>query len=238
MIQSASNFHVAIIMDGNGRWATQRGLARSEGHRAGAEAIRRVVRAAPLLGVRILTLYAFSGSNWGRPASEVMELMRLFECFFRAERAEWHAQGVSARAVGRRDRLPTRLLKAIEEAEEATRGGDRLRLRFAIDYSGQDVIVEAARRLQEVRVPDREAFSRLLAEAAHSSLEDATVDLLVRTGGEHRLSDFLLWELAYTELYFTSCLWPDFAVKDLEAALADFRSRERRYGRVPEHIAV
>ncbi len=230
--RNAERLHVAIIMDGNGRWASARGLPRDEGHRAGAEAIRRVVRAAPQLGIQTLTLYAFSGNNWSRPEREVTELMLLFESFFRREIGGWVRQGVRACAIGRRDRLPPALLESIEEAERSTRSGTRLCLRIAIDYSSQAAIAEAARRSGGRQFAAQEEFSRLIAAACYASSDDPNVDLLIRTGGEQRLSDFLLWEIAYAELYFTQRLWPDFTARDLEAALADFDSRQRRYGRI------
>ncbi len=233
LAETAGRLHVAIIMDGNGRWARARELSRAEGHRAGAEAIRRVAHAAPQLGIQTLTLYAFSGNNWNRPAPEIVELMRLFESFFRMEVGEWIRQSVRVRAIGQRERLPMPLLESIEEAESATRNGTRLRLRIAIDYSAQATILEAARRFGRSRpIEAREEFSRLLAAACHASSDDSDVDFLIRAGGEQRLSDFLLWEIAYAELYFTERLWPDFTARDLETALAVFDSRQRRYGRV------
>ncbi|HLI30118.1 MAG TPA: polyprenyl diphosphate synthase [Terriglobia bacterium] len=230
----AERLHVAIIMDGNGRWASLRNLSRAEGHRAGAESIRRIVDAAPRLGVRILTLYAFSGNNWGRPASEVRELMKLFEDFFRTEEDAWVDRGIRVSVIGRRDRLPASLLEAISAVEQATCSGTRLSLRLAIDYSAQAAIMEAARRFCESQPAAREEFSRLLAEVCHASSEDRDVDLIIRTGGEQRLSDFMLWEIAYAELFFSSRYWPDFGEGDLAEALAEYRRRERRFGRLKE----
>jgi undecaprenyl diphosphate synthase len=204
---SQSTFHVAIIMDGNGRWAAARGRARSAGHRAGANAVRRVVEAAPAHGIGMLTLYAFSSDNWRRPRREVAALLRLFDAYLRGETARCVAEGVRLRVIGRRDRLPASLVRAIEGAESATAGGVVLTLNIAVDYSSRHAI-EAGDL-----VPD--------------------VDLLIRTGGEQRLSDFLLWECAYAELHFTPRHWPDFGEADLRAALADFRGRERRFGGVP-----
>lgn len=201
-----SALHVAIIMDGNGRWATARGRSRSAGHRAGAKAVRRVVEGAPALGIGVLTLYAFSSDNWQRPTGEVAGLMRLFEKFLRGETARCVAEGVRLRVIGRRDRLAPALLRAIEAAESATACGSTLELNLAVDYSSRHAI----------RVGDR--------------LPD--VDLLIRTGGEQRLSDFLLWESAYAELLFTPLQWPDYDAASLADAVAAFHARDRRFGRV------
>ena len=195
-------------MDGNGRWASRRGLSRSAGHKVGAEAVRRVVEAAPELGIRALTLFAFSSDNWKRPAAEVSALMRLFARHLRTETPRCIENGVAMRVVGRRDRLPGPLVETIERTEAATAAGTRLELRLAVDYSARAAI-EAGRLL-----PD--------------------VDLLIRTGGEQRLSDFLLWECAYAELYFTPMMWPDFGAADLAAAVDWFHARDRRYGGLKE----
>jgi undecaprenyl diphosphate synthase len=215
--------HAAIIMDGNGRWATARGLPRVAGHRAGAESLRRAVEAAPALGIGTLTVYAFSSDNWRRPPAEVQALMRLFHRYLRQERDRCVQNSVRVSMIGRRDRLPALLLPILEDTESATSGGTRLHLRLAVDYSGRDSILEAARRLG--RNPSREDFSALLGPE---------VDLVIRTGGEQRLSDFLLWESAYAELIFTSRMWPDFDAGDLNAAVAEFRSRDRRFGAAPQ----
>jgi undecaprenyl diphosphate synthase len=230
-----STFHVAIIMDGNGRWATTRGRPRAVGHRAGAEAVRRVVRAAPGLGVDTLTLYAFSSDNWQRPITEVTTLLRLFERYLRRETAALAEDGVRLTILGRRDRLPAGLRAAITAAEEATAGGTRLHLRIAIDYSARDALVLAAVRARAEGDPlDRDRFAWLLGEAVHAGGPARDVDLLVRTGGEQRLSDFLLWECAYAELTFSPKMWPEWTGADLAAAVADFRMRERRFGRLPK----
>jgi undecaprenyl diphosphate synthase len=197
--------HTAIIMDGNGRWAQARGLARSAGHRAGATAVRRVIEAAPSLGISELTLYAFSTDNWQRPRTEVQALMRLLRAYLRVETPRCIEQGVRLQAIGRRDRLPTPLQAAIAEAERATRDGRTLALRLAIDYSARDAMARG-----DAPLPD--------------------VDLLIRTGGEQRLSDFLLRECAYAELYFTPLAWPDFDGAALAAAVAEFTRRQRRFG--------
>jgi undecaprenyl diphosphate synthase len=220
--------HVAIIMDGNGRWATARGLPRTAGHVRGADAVRRAVEAAPALGIHTLTLYAFSGDNWKRPPAEVQTLLRLFARHLRSETPTLAARGVRLCVIGRRDRLPAALTAAIARAERRTAGGQALDLRIAIDYSARDAIVRAAARLAPGET-DRAAFARHLAEACGADgVPD--VDLVVRTGGERRLSDFLLWECAYAELYFTPRAWPDFGGDDLAAAVADFRGRARRFG--------
>jgi undecaprenyl diphosphate synthase len=208
-------------MDGNGRWAAARGLPRVAGHRAGADAVNRVVEAAPRCGIAVLTLFAFSSDNWRRPQDEVSELMRLFACYLSRETGRCLANQVRLEVIGRRDRLGCRLLSTINEAETATAGGTRLRLRIAVDYSGRDAILAAARGL---------------AELSRESLEDRLgppVDLLIRTGGEQRLSDFLLWECAYAELMFARRMWPDFDAADLASAVRDFHGRERRFGGVP-----
>ena len=203
--------HVAIIMDGNGRWATCRGLPRAVGHRAGAKAVRRTVESAPDLGIGALTLYAFSSDNWQRPAAEVAALMTLLSRYLRRETPRLCANGVRLLVVGRRDRLSAGLRADMDRAEAATAGGQRLVLRVAVDYSARDAI--------------RRSFE---TPEAPGLLPD--VDLLIRTGREKRLSDFLLWECAYAELWFSDVLWPDFAAADLRAAVEDFRGRNRRFG--------
>jgi undecaprenyl diphosphate synthase len=217
--------HVGIIMDGNGRWATRRGLSRLRGHEAGVEAIRRVVEAAPEQGVGTLTLYAFSSDNWRRPKTEVSALMALLRFYLANEIEALVRNGVRLTVIGRRDRLPDGIGNAIADAERRSAAGTRLNLRIAIDYSARDAIASAAAAWRLERPPSREEFSRLLTgDAPHD------VDLLIRTSGEKRLSDFLLWEAAYAELCFLDVLWPDFGADDLRAALADFHGRERRFG--------
>ena len=220
--------HVGIIMDGNGRWATRQGLSRGAGHREGTGTVRRVVEVAPDAGVGILTLFAFSSDNWRRPAVEVAWLMRLFREHLRTETARCVANGVRLEIIGRRDRLGPALLRAVEAAEVATAGGGRLLLRIAIDYSGRDAILRAAQCLRPNAL-SRDSFGRLVAIVDHGT-PVPELDLLIRTGGERRLSDFLLWEAAYAELLFLPMMWPDFGVEDLRAAVRDFASRERRFG--------
>jgi len=216
-----NGLHAAIIMDGNGRWANRRGLPRAAGHRAGAAAVRRTVEAAPDLGISTLTLYAFSEDNWSRPAREVSALMKLLGRYLTQEADRCVANGVRLEAIGRRDRLPAPLVVLLEEAERKTARGKRLNLRLAIDYSSRQAILDAARR----------AASNT-TEEQFSALMGPDVDLLIRTSGEQRLSDFLLWECAYAELVFTSRMWPDFTSGDLAEAVAEFHRRERRFGAV------
>lgn len=291
--------HVAIIMDGNGRWATARGLPRVAGHRQGAEAVRRTVEAAPALHVGTLTLYAFSSDNWQRPPREVALLMRLFGTHLRTELPALRRNGVRLSVIGRRDRLAPSLVRQIELAERATAGGTRLHLRLAIDYSSRDALVRAAARLRDAARPrdggdssgaagalrleaeasrvaadasrgatdasrvaadegrvgavgllvetgdgahcpadlSRDALRRALGAAYGEQATAPDVDLLVRTGGEQRLSDFLLWESAYAELLFLPCMWPEFDGDTLGSAVAEFHGRERRFGTVPSSVA-
>jgi undecaprenyl diphosphate synthase len=230
--------HVAILLDGNGRWAAARGLARPEGHRAGVAAVRRVVRAAPALGIGTLTLYAFSANNWDRPASEVSALLALLEDYLRAEAPECAAHGIRLRVIGRRDRIPTTLVEAIDSAERVTAAGRTLELRIALDYSSREAILRASCWMMSSLEISESEFSRRLAQVTHSGASTPDVDLLIRTGGEHRLSDFMLWECAYAELLFTPRMWPEFEAEDLAAAVEDFLGRERRYGRLPETAAA
>ena len=220
--------HVGIVMDGNGRWAVTRGHTRRRGHEAGARAVTRVIEAAAARGVSMLTLYAFSADNWQRPAREVGCLLALFRRYLDQERDRCVAQGIRLSVIGRRDRLPTSLVAAVEKAECATARGRAMHLRIAIDYSGRDAILDAAARVHGARV-SRERFAELLGETQHGG-RAVDVDLLIRTGGERRLSDFLLWECAYAELWFTARAWPDFGASDLAEALDAFSTRERRFG--------
>jgi undecaprenyl diphosphate synthase len=228
--------HAAIIMDGSGRWAAARGLPRGAGHHEGVEAVRRTVQAAPGLGIGTLTLHAFSSDNWQRPSREIQELMTIFEEFLRTSVAEWVGSGIRANIIGRRDRLEPSLVAAIEAAEATTQEGRRLHLRLAIDYSARDAILCAARALGNCEEATPVEFARLLAAVDHDGAPVPELDLLIRTGGEQRLSDFMLWECAYAELVFTDRMWPDFDAVDLEAAVREFRSRHRRFGRVPAAV--
>jgi undecaprenyl diphosphate synthase len=226
-------------MDGNGRWATRRGLPRIAGHRAGVAAARRVVEYAPGVGIRSLTMYAFSSDNWRRPEAEVRSIFWLLRAFLRMETKRMCEQGARLQVIGRRDRLPKAVLCEIEKAERATVKGRRLQLRVAIDYSSRDAIARAAAGAASVlsnwTQPTTELLGQELTQAL--SAESGEVDLLIRTGGEKRLSDFLLWESAYAELLFTERMWPDFDEGDLDAALEEFRHRERRFGGVPASAA-
>jgi undecaprenyl diphosphate synthase len=217
-------------MDGNGRWALVRGRLREEGHVAGATAVRRTVESAPELGITTLTLYAFSSDNWRRPRREVDNLMCLFQEYLDSECARLADHGVRMSVIGRRDRVGDSLARSIAQVEERTSEGTALHLRIAIDYSARDALMAAAGRLAGETRPTREAFERFLQEDIHAPGGTRNVDLLIRTGGEQRLSDFLLWESAYTELYFTDVLWPDFGGADLTAAVRSFAARDRRYG--------
>ncbi|HEY8520761.1 MAG TPA: polyprenyl diphosphate synthase [Gammaproteobacteria bacterium] len=221
--------HVAIIMDGNGRWARERGLPRSAGHRAGADVVRTIVETAAAERVDVLTLYAFSSDNWSRPAREVSALMRLLGHYLEREVEGCRENGVRLNVIGRRDRLGPELQGAIERAERRTAACRRLLLRLAVDYSARDAIVMAAAGLGNGPT-DRAAFERRLAEVTHSVQSVGAVDLLIRTGGELRLSDFLLWECAYAELVFSPTYWPDYTAREFRAALAAFRARDRRFG--------
>ena len=229
----AQGLHIAVIMDGNGRWAKARGLPRTSGHREGAKAVQRTVEAAVELGVGTLTLYAFSADNWQRPREEISALMRLLEVYLKKETDRCVKNGVRLSVIGRRDRLDPRIVRAIERSEARTQGGRKLHLRIAIDYSAREAIAAAAALMEDSKDLSPQHFSFLLNRAIHSEPAAPDVDLLIRTSGEQRLSDFLLWECAYAELYFTPQLWPDFGKEGLVAALEEFQHRERRFGRVP-----
>jgi len=226
------NLHVAIIMDGNGRWAQRRGLPRTAGHLEGAKAVSSVVEAAAHAEIRVLSLYAFSSDNWGRPSSEVSALMRLLRRYLMTETPHCLEQSIRINIIGRRDRLSTSLVRAIEHSERLTASCNRMHLRVAVDYSAQHSILEAARRTRTDLHFDAREFHDLIDEVDHSAAPAGAVDLLIRTGGEQRLSDFLLWQCAYAELYFTDCMWPDFGGDAFEAALAHFAARRRRFGKV------
>ncbi len=226
----APGLHVAVIMDGNGRWAEARGLPRTEGHRRGVRTVRDIATAAPRLGIGILTLYAFSADNWRRPAGEVAALMHLLEEYLRLEAPRCARDGVRLTLIGRRDRLAPRLRARIEAVEQRTLLGSRLHLRLAIDYSARDAIWAAVERAVTMRTCSREEFSHRLRSGRGEPAAVPDVDLVVRTGGEMRLSDYLLWESAYAELWFTSVRWPDFSPADLAEAIAAYRARTRRFG--------
>jgi len=216
--------HTAIILGGNGRWAEARGRPRAAGHRAGAVAVRRTVEAARELGLNHLTLYAFSSDNWQRPRPEVNALFALLRAYLADETKQLRERGIRLTAIGRRDRLPASLTVAIEAAEASTSSGREMHLRIAVDYSSREALARAARRMPRGSASPCEDLGRILGTP--------DVDLLIRTGGEQRLSDFLLWEAAYAELVFLAVPWPDFARADLEGALAEFARRGRRFGGV------
>ena len=228
--------HLAIIMDGNGRWATAHGLSRPAGHEAGLRTARDIVEAAVRERVGTLTLYAFSSDNWKRPSPEVTALMRLFRRALIGEAKRCLENGVRLTILGRRDRLPSSLRHTVEQVESLTSTGTRMHLRVAVDYSARDAVLRAAAAIRGDGV-SREAFGELLARVDHDAMPAREVDLVIRTGGEQRLSDFLLWECAYAELLFEKKMWPEFDADDLAEAMTDFRSRSRRFGLAPEQVA-
>jgi undecaprenyl diphosphate synthase len=225
--------HVAIIMDGNGRWASARGLPRGEGHRRGVEALRRTVRAAGDLGIGILTIFSFSAENWSRPPSEIRELMGLLRRFIRNDLADLHRNGVKVRVIGDREDLAPDIRSLLEEAEALTRGNDKLTLVVAFNYGARQEIARAARRLAAEVAAGRVAVGEVTADKLATYLDAPDLpdpDLIIRTSGEQRLSNFLLWQAAYSELVFVPVYWPEFDRAALEQAIVEFRSRERRFG--------
>src|ERR1700683_2671117 len=230
--------HIAIIMDGNGRWAPRGQCPRSVGHRAGAQAVDGIVEAALRSGVQTLSLYAFSAANWQRPKAEVQALFALLRRYLLTQTQRCLEQSIRINIIGRRDRLDAGLCRAIERSEQATAHGSKMRLRIALDYSAQASVLEACRRAPRGASISREQFLQLLAEVDHSTPAAPEVDLLIRTGGEQRLSDFLLWECAYAELLFTDCLWPDFDAQAFQQALSEFSRRDRRFGQIPASNVV
>ncbi|MEM1038498.1 MAG: isoprenyl transferase [Pseudomonadota bacterium] len=227
--------HVAIIMDGNGRWAQARGLPRTAGHRKGVEAVRAAVRAAGELGVKTLTLFSFSSENWSRPSAEVGELMRLLKLFIRRDLADLHKENVRVSIIGARHNVPNDILPLLEEAERLTRNNTSTRLVIAFNYGGRDEIVRAARRLAEKAAAGEIVAEDICADVLSEALDTADwsdPDLIIRTSGERRLSNFLLWQAAYSEFVFLDCMWPDFDKTHLELALREFYARDRRFGAV------
>jgi undecaprenyl diphosphate synthase len=222
--------HVAIIMDGNGRWATRRGLPRTAGHVEGAKAVRTTVETAARANVSTLTLYAFSSANWARPTAEIAALMRLFGQYLFSETRRCVEQSIRINVIGRRDRLSENLLRSIEHSERSSAAGTGMLLRIAVDYSSQHSILQAARRAGRGADLTAGEFHRLLHEVDHCAYPVSEVDLLIRTGSERRLSDFLLWESAFAELHFSDCLWPDFDDQRFRRALEDYGGRQRRFG--------
>ena len=233
--EGAAPLHVAIIMDGNGRWAKRRGLPRTLGHREGVKALKRTVEGAPDCGVGILTVFGFSTENWRRPVAEVSELMNLLKAYVESDLERLAREGVRVRVLGRRTGLRPDILEVIERAEARTRDNERFELQVAFNYGGRADIVDAARRFAQAvergeASPDDLDEDRF--EADLSTAPSPPPDLIVRTSGEHRISNFLLWESAYAELVFQEVLWPDYGPEHLKAAIAEFRSRDRRYGGV------
>ena len=225
--------HVAIIMDGNGRWAKLRGLPRTAGHRRGVEAVRETVKAAVDLGIGYLTLYGFSSENWNRPPPEVHDLMGLLRFYLRSEIAELHRQGVRLRSIGDRGRLSSDIVRLIEEAEDRTRANAKLNLTIALSYGGRDEILRAVRMIAADVAAGRlapAAVDEAALEARLFTLGLPDPDLIIRTSGEQRISNFLLWQSAYSELVFDDCLWPDFGRDNLRRAVEEYQRRERRYG--------
>jgi undecaprenyl diphosphate synthase len=236
LTNTASQLHVAIICDGNGRWGTARGLPRYEGHRAGAQAARRIIQCAPHLGIHTLTLFALSAANWKRPEKEVAGILSILHEYLLAETEHCVDERIRLSVIGRRDRLPTDLRDAIAQAEALTANGNRLHLRLAIDYSARHTIYQAASKFYKVKDLTSEAFGDVMAEVLRGGSTD--VDLLIRTGGEQRLSDFLLWECAFAEFVFLEKRWPDFTPADLLDALAEFTKRERTEGAFPSEFTA
>jgi undecaprenyl diphosphate synthase len=225
------DFHVAIIMDGNGRWATNQNKLRFLGHQAGAERVREIVETALNMDIDVLSLFAFSSDNWLRPKSEVDFLMHLFGIYLKSEIARCIKNNIRLSIIGRRDRLKTSLVRLIQKAENKTKNGSHLHLRVAIDYSSRERLLTTLKKY--VNEMDDNSFQSIT-----DKMDAENVDFLIRTGGEQRLSDFMLWECAYAELYFTKILWPYFSEKDFKEALEEFYNRDRRYGRIPTAIAV
>ncbi|WP_280951355.1 isoprenyl transferase [Manganibacter manganicus] len=242
MRPGASPAHVAIIMDGNGRWAKARGLPRLAGHRAGVEALRKTVQAAPDLGISYLTVYAFSSENWSRPKSEISDLMGLLKLFIRRDLAELHQNGVRVRVVGDKSTLQRDIRQLLEEAEALTRDNTALTLVIAFNYGGRDEIVRTARRLAQAAARGDIEASAITVESFAGALDTAGIpdpEIVIRTSGELRLSNFLLWQSAYSELVFLPCYWPDFNREHLADALREFAGRERRFGGVAvEDVAL
>ena len=228
--------HIAIIMDGNGRWATRRHLPRTAGHRAGARAVNAIVEAAARRGVQTLSLYAFSAANWGRPRTEVSALFTLLRRHLLTQTRRCMERSIRINIFGRRDRLSADLLRIIERSERLTAAGSKMLLRIAIDYSAQHSLMAAGSRMAVDPEADHTRFAQHLA-AVDNCTDAPPVDLLIRTGGEKRLSDFMLWESAYAELHFVDCCWPDFDGQAFDAALQEYARRDRRFGLVAPQLA-
>jgi len=233
--------HVAIIMDGNGRWAAARGLPRTAGHRRGVDALRKTVRAAGEMGISYLTIFSFSAENWSRPISEVRDLMGLLRLFVRNDLADLHKEGVRIRIIGERNGLESDILRLLEEAEELTKANTMMTLVVAFNYGGRQEIARAARRLAEDVVAGRLTLDQVTEEQLAGRLDAPDLpypDLIVRTSGEQRLSNFLLWQAAYSELIFVPVYWPDFDRATLEGAIAEYQRRDRRFGGLAARAAT
>jgi undecaprenyl diphosphate synthase len=235
-LPASAHLHVAIICDGNGRWASTRGLPRNAGHRAGAEAARAVIQCAPHLGIHTLTLFALSAANWKRPEAEVCAIFEVLHEYLREETTHCLEEEIRLSIIGRRDRLPLPLQRALAEAEALTVKGTRLHLRLAVDYSSRHSLFQAASKFYKATELSAEAFGNVLAEVQRGCSAD--VDLLIRTGGEQRLSDFLLWECAFAEFVFLQKRWPDFTPADLRDAIVEFLGRERTRGSLPRECSI
>jgi len=236
LAKATSQLHVAIICDGNGRWATSRFLPRSAGHRAGAETARSIIRCAPYLGIHTLTLFALSSANWKRPPAEVGGILEILQEYLAAETSHCLDEGIRLSIIGRRDRLPAPLRETIADSEALTAKGDQLHLRLAVDYSARHTLFQAASKFYKVTDLSSDAFSSVLAEVQRGGSTD--VDVLIRTGGEQRLSDFLLWECAFAEFFFLGKRWPDFTAKDLRDILREYEQRDRTCGGLPRDTDV
>ena len=233
---ASSQLHVAIICDGNGRWATSRGLPRAAGHRAGAETARCVIRCAPHLGIHTLTMFTLSSATWKRPESEVESILEILRKYLLEETAHCVEEGIRLSIIGRRDRLPRDLQEHVQQAEALTSKGTRLHLRLAVDYSSRHCLFQAASKFYKATELSAESFGDVLAEVQRGGSTD--VDLLIRTGGEQRLSDFLLWECAFAEFVFLEKRWPDFTTSDLRDAILEFHTRERTRGSLPKEYLI
>lgn len=229
--------HLAIIMDGNGRWAESRNLPRSAGHKKGAEAAEKIIRACPEHGIKYLTLYTFSSENWNRPEQEVSDLMNLLRFYLNKELKTLHKNGVKIRVIGDRKKLPTDIAKQITEAEKLTENNANLHLCIALSYGSRQEIVNALNEIVNTHGKNQSITEEILSNNLYTK-DIPDPDLLIRTGGEHRISNFLLWQMAYTELYFTETLWPDFNAENLKEAVNDFNQRERRFGLTQHKEAI
>jgi len=234
--KTESQLHVAIICDGNGRWATSRFLPRSVGHRAGAETARSIIRCAPHLGIHTLTLFALSSANWKRPPAEVAAILQILQEYLVGETSHCLDEGIRLNIIGRRDRLPAALRETIADSEALTAKGEKLHLRLAVEYSARHTLFQAASKFYKVTDLSSDAFSNVLAEVQRGGSTD--VDIMIRTGGEQRLSDFLLWECAFAEFFFLPKRWPDFTAKDLRDIMRKFEQRDRTCGGLPRDAAL